>query len=89
VAGVFDAEVLAVDEVEEVGGVVSGVYSVSVCVSRVAMNEECSDKLQPNGDSRRLISRVVDGVAKGCIAIENSRLEELLETIGEGFGAAC
>jgi hypothetical protein len=42
-----------------------------------------------NGDLRRLISRVVDGVAEGCVAIEKSRLEELLETVGEGFGAAC
>lgn len=40
-------------------------------------------------DLRGLVSWVVDGVAKGCVTIENSGLEELLETVGEGFGAAC
>jgi len=38
---------------------------------------------------RRLVAWVVDGVAKGCVAIEDFRLEKLLETVGEGFGAAC
>ena len=38
---------------------------------------------------RRLVAWVVDGVAKGGVAIEDARLEELLETVGEGFGAAC
>ena len=41
-----------------------------------------------DGDLRGLVSWVVDGVAKGCVAIEDSRLEELFETVGEGFGAA-
>ena len=39
-------------------------------------------------DLRRLVSWVVDGVAEGCVAIEDTRLEELLETVGEGFRAA-
>ena len=41
------------------------------------------------GDLRRLVPRVVDGVAEGCVAVEDTRLEEFFETIGEGFGAAC
>ena len=41
------------------------------------------------GDLRRLVAWVVDGVAKSGVAIEDARLEELLETVGEGFGAAC
>lgn len=40
-------------------------------------------------DLRRLVSWVVDGAAEGCIAIEDTRLEKLLETVGEGFRAAC
>lgn len=41
------------------------------------------------GDLRRLVPWVVDGVAEGCVAIEDARLEEFLETVGEGFGTAC
>lgn len=40
------------------------------------------------GDLRRLVPRVVDRVAEGCIAIEDARLEELFEAIREGFGAS-
>ena len=40
-------------------------------------------------DLRWLVSWVVDGVAKSCIAVEDSGLEELFEAVGEGFGAAC
>jgi len=42
-----------------------------------------------SGDLRGLVTWVVDGVAKSCVAIEDSGLEELFETVGEGFGAAC
>ena len=38
---------------------------------------------------RRLVSWVVDGVSEGCVSIKDSRLEELFEAVGEGFGAAC
>lgn len=80
-AGVFDSEVLAVDEVEEVGGVVAG-WEVLVCVcARSGVNVD--------GDLRRLVAGVVDGVAKGCVAIGNSRFEELFEAVGEGLGPAC
>ena len=42
-----------------------------------------------DGNLRRLIPWVVDRVAESCIAIEDTRLEKLLETVGEGFRAAC
>ena len=41
------------------------------------------------GDLRRLVPWVVDGVAEGCVAVEDTGLEELLEAVGEDFGAAC
>lgn len=41
------------------------------------------------GDLRGLVSWVVDRVTESCVAIEDARLEKLLEAVGEGFGAAC
>ena len=42
-----------------------------------------------DGGLRRLVPWVVDGIAEGCVAIEDAWLEELFETVGEGFGPAC